>query len=105
MTYEDGKYTIYTSDDTKFRISEQHFNEIIEEFLQHAEYGRQTWFKETFCTKITGDYTNNAFLWNTVEEGEELIALEYAQEELNEVVSNIEHDYYILPRKQIEDKF
>ena len=105
MTYEDGKYTIYTSDNTKFRMTEEHFTEIMGEFLQQAEYGKQHWFDDNFSSHISDTHVDNAFTSYTIEEGEELVSLEYAQEQMREVIQSIQQDYYCIPVKYIKNKF
>lgn len=101
MTYENGKWTIYTKDNTKFEISEEQFKEIFEEFTSLADAGNQPWFDKVLGETIAWQWKRPSLSIPTNED----ITYTTLEEEIDEVVNNIEENYYLIPVTSIKDRF
>ncbi len=89
MTYENGKWTIYTTDNTKFEITEEQFNDILHEFLEHADNFNSVWFEKNFTTELP-DYQKLAYDFD-----ERIV-------EVEDIITDIEEDidakFYLIPK-------
>jgi hypothetical protein len=109
MIYENGKWTIYTSQNEEFQISEDAFEEIFFQFKEHSTKGYSYWFEDVIGHDIdTTRYTN---LWWTSNWGsfsEEYDERIYTESEVTEIIEStiedIEADYFLIKREHFADK-
>ncbi len=101
MTYENGKWTMYTSDNTKFEMTEDQFREIFSNFSELADQGNQIWFNKILGKKLPWQYRET----NTYFSPDEHVHHQVVYDAVEEAVDKIEQDYYLVSVTDIKDRF
>jgi hypothetical protein len=103
MTYENGKYTIYTTDGTKFEMSKEQFQDIFNELKEHAHRTNDSvWFAD-----VIGDTTididkiaDDILLGYDSNEESKCDYLSVIEDTVSEIVAN----YYVIPITNLGDE-